>query len=62
MLSEYVAELNQKVEREKDALASGSAKTYEEYARKVGQIAGLRMALASLYALAEKLPKEERLV
>lgn len=60
MLNEYVAELTQKIEREKDSLASGSAKTFEEYARKVGLIAGLKMALVTLYALAEKIPKEER--
>lgn len=60
LLSEYAAELSQRVEREKDSLASGAAKTYEEYARKVGHIAGLRAALAVLYDLVEKLPREER--
>jgi hypothetical protein len=60
LLSEFVAELTSRVEREKETLASGAAKTYEEYARKVGQIAGLRAAVAVLYDMVVKLPKEER--
>lgn len=60
LLTDYVNEMNQRVEREKDALASGSPKTYEEYARKVGHIAGMRAAIAVLYEMVEKLPREER--
>lgn len=60
LLTDYVNELNQRIDREKDALASGSPKTYEDYARKVGLIAGMRAAVAVLYEMVEKLPKEER--
>jgi hypothetical protein len=60
LLSEYVAEVNKRVEREKDALARGSAKSFEEYARACGTIAGLNMAVQLLYDLVESKPSEER--
>ncbi len=60
LLSEYVAEVQKRVEREKDSLARGSAKTYEEYARCCGVIAGLNAAVQLLYDLVETKPSEER--
>lgn len=60
LLTDFVNELNGRIEREKDALASGSPKSYEDYVRKVGLITGMRQAIAVLYEMVEKLPKEER--
>ena len=60
LLSEYVAEVQKRVEREKDSLARGSAKTYEDYARSCGVIAGLNQAVQLLYDLVETKPAEER--
>jgi hypothetical protein len=60
LLSEYVAEVQKRVEREKDSLARGSAETYEEYARACGVIAGLNQAVQLLYDLVETKPAEER--
>jgi hypothetical protein len=60
LLSEYVAEVNKRVEREKDSLARGSAKSFEEYARTCGTIAGLNAAVQILYDLVQSTPSEER--
>jgi hypothetical protein len=60
LLSEYVAEVQNRVESEKDSLARGSAKTYEDYARSCGVIAGLNQAVQLLYDLVETKPAEER--
>lgn len=61
LLSEYLAELAKRVEREKDSLARGSAKTFDEYARSVGIIVGLRVAEQLLVDLAKQKPAEERM-
>lgn len=61
LLSEYLAEIEKRVEREKDSLARGGAKTYEEYVRGVGIIAGLRSAEQLLLDLVQKKPAEERM-
>jgi len=44
LVSEYYALLQEHVDRESKAIASGRAKTYEEYSRRVGIINGLEMA------------------
>lgn len=60
LLSEYVAEVQKRVDREKDSLSRGSAKTYDEYAKTVGVINGLGLAITILKDLFEKTPMEER--
>lgn len=60
LLSEYVAEVQKRADREKDALSRGSAKTYDEYAKAVGVISGLGLAITILKDLFEKTPMEER--
>lgn len=60
ILTEYVTELNQRIDREKESLASGSSKSFDDYSRKVGLIAGMRAAVSLLYELVERLPREER--
>lgn len=60
LLSEYSAEITSRIEREKESLASGSAKNLEDYAKKVGMIAGMRASLQLLHDIVNKKPKEER--
>lgn len=60
LLSEYVAEVQKRADREKDSLSRGSAKTYDEYARTVGVIHGLGLAITILKDLFERTPTEER--
>ncbi len=60
LLSEYLAELQKRIERERDALARGSAKTFDEYTRSCGIIRGLEMAGTILKELVERKPSEER--
>lgn len=60
LLSDYVAEVQKRIDREKDALARGSASTYEEYARACGIIHGLGLAVTILKDLFESTPLEER--
>jgi hypothetical protein len=60
LLSEYTAEVQKRIDREKDSLARGSAKSYEEYAKTCGTIAGLQAAVQILYDLVEPKPSEER--
>lgn len=60
LLSEYAAEVQKRIDREKDSLARGSAKSYEEYAKICGTIAGLQAAVQILYDLVESKPSEER--
>jgi hypothetical protein len=60
LLSEYVAEVQRRVDREKDSLARGAAKSYEEYARACGTIHGLGLAVTILKDLFEQTPVEER--
>lgn len=60
LLSEYVAEVQKRADREKESLSRGSAKTYDEYAKAVGVINGLGLAITILKDLFEKTPTEER--
>lgn len=60
LLSEYVAEVQKRIDREKDALSRGAAKSYDEYARACGTIHGLGLAVTILKDLFEKTPTEER--
>jgi hypothetical protein len=60
LLSEYVAEVQKRIDREKDSLARGSVKSYDEYAKACGTIHGLNMAVAILKELFEQTPVEER--
>lgn len=60
LLSEYVAEVQKRADREKESLSRGSAKTYDEYAKTVGVISGLGLAITILKDLFEKTPTEER--
>jgi hypothetical protein len=60
LLSEYVAEVQARIDREKDSLSRGAAKTYDEYTRTCGIIHGLNTAVSLLKELFEKTPMEER--
>ena len=60
LLSDYVAEVQKRIDREKDALSRGAAKSYDEYARACGTIHGLGLAVTILKDLFEKTPTEER--
>lgn len=60
LLSDYVAEVQKRIDREKDALARGSATSYDEYARTCGVITGLGLAVNILKDLFQSTPIEER--
>lgn len=60
LLSDYVAEVQKRIDREKDALSRGAAKSYDEYAKACGTIHGLGLAVTILKDLFEKTPTEER--
>ena len=60
LLSEYVAEVQKRIDREKDSLARGSVKSYDEYAKACGTIHGLNIAVTILKELFEQTPVEER--
>ena len=60
LLSEYVAEVQKRIDSEKDSLSRGAAKSYDEYARTCGVIHGLNAAVVLLKDLFEKTPTEER--
>lgn len=60
LLSEYVAEVQTRIDREKDSLSRGAAKSYDEYTRACGIIHGLNTSVALLKELFEKTPTEER--
>lgn len=60
ILSEYVAEVQKRIDREKDSLSRGAAKSYDEYTRACGTIHGLNTAVELLKSLFEKTPMEER--
>lgn len=60
LFEQFVHEVQQRIGSEKDALARGVAKTYDDYKKTVGTIAGLNQALIILDELVAKTPKEER--
>ena len=60
LLSEYVAAVQKRIDREKDALSRGAAKSYDEYAKACGTIHGLGLAVTILKDLFDKTPSEER--
>jgi hypothetical protein len=60
LLSEYVAEVQKRIDREKDFLSRGAAKSYDEYAKTCGTIHGLNTAITILKELFEQTPMEER--
>jgi hypothetical protein len=60
LLSDYVAEVQKRIDREKDSLARGSATSYDEYARICGVITGLGLAVNILKDLFQSTPFEER--
>jgi len=60
LLSEYVSEVQKHIDQKKDALARGSATSYDEYARACGVISGLGLAVNILKDLFQSTPPEER--
>ena len=60
LLSEYAAEVQKRIDREKDALARGAAKSYVEYAKACGTIHGLGLGVTILKDVFEQTPVEER--
>lgn len=60
LLSEYVAEVQKRIDREKDFLAKGGAESYDHYKKVCGTIHGLGLAVTILKDLFEKTPTEER--
>lgn len=60
LLSEYVAAVEARVQRETHSLATGSAQSYEDYRGRVGFIKGLNQAVQILQEIVQKTPMEER--
>lgn len=60
LLSEYVAEVQKRIDREKDFLARGGAESFEQYMKVCGTVHGLGLAVTILKDLFEKTPTEER--
>jgi hypothetical protein len=60
LLEQFIKEVQDRIGAEKDALARGVAKSFEEYKKGVGTIEGLGKALNILEELIKKTPKEER--
>lgn len=60
LLSDYVAKIQERIDREKDALARGSANSFDEYTRACGLISGLGLAVTILKDLFQSTPIEER--
>ena len=60
LLSDYVAEVQRRIDREKDSLARGAASSFDEYARMCGVINGLGLAINILKDLFQTTPIEER--
>ncbi len=60
LLSDYVSKVQERIDREKDALARGSATSFDEYARRCGVISGLGLAVDILRDLFQTTPIEER--
>ena len=60
LLSDYVAEIQKHIDHKKDALARGSATSYDEYARACGVISGLGLAVTILKDIFQSTPPEER--
>lgn len=60
LLNEYVAEVKARIDILKEGLASGSAKSFDDYSKRVGTILGLKQAISLLEDLVKRKPKEER--
>lgn len=60
LLTEYVSEVQTRIEALKDSLANGSAQSFEEYTKRVGTIGGLKQAISILENLVKTKPREER--
>ncbi len=60
LLSEYVAEVQKRIDREKDSLARGGAESFAQYQKACGTIYGLNLAVTILKDLFEQTPMEER--
>ena len=60
LLSDYVSKVQERIDREKESLARGSATSFDEYARRCGVISGLGLAVDILRDLFQSTPIEER--
>lgn len=60
LLSEYVAAVEARVQRETHSLASGAASSFEDYRGRIGFIKGLNSAVQILQEILNKKPMEER--
>lgn len=60
LLSDYVSKIQERIDREKEALARGSATSFDDYARACGVINGLGLAINILKDLFQSTPIEER--
>lgn len=60
LLSDYVSKVQERIDREKEALARGSATSFDDYARACGVINGLGLAINILKDLFQSTPIEER--
>lgn len=60
LLSDYVAEVQKRIDREKDFLARGGAESFDQYTKACGTIHGLGLAVTILKDLFDKTPTEER--
>ena len=60
LLSEYMAAVQARVDREAKPIAHGEAKSFEDYKHRTGIIKGLQLATAILEDLIKSKPAEER--
>lgn len=61
LLTEYLAAVQARVDRETHSLATGAAQSFEDYKRKTGFIAGLTTATQILQDIVNNKPLEERI-
>ncbi len=60
LLSEYVAAIQARVEREAKPLVAGEAKSFDDYKARAGLIKGLQLSVTILEDLLKQKPAEER--
>ena len=59
LIEQFLEEIQKRIVAEKDALARGVAKSFDDYKKAVGTIAGLNQALTTMEDLIRKTPREE---
>lgn len=60
ILSDFVEEMNAELTREMISLANGGAKSFDEYQKRCGRIAGIKHTVDSLISFVKAKPIEDR--